>query len=96
MSPVEDGRTLGKKAMKIRLVPHGDIELWCATVMKRVVLFRDVLVTVGIPVKNLAAAIPGFAAGLFILSDKPPQQGLRDEMEEFGGREPRTTLVFRT
>jgi hypothetical protein len=20
--------------MKIRLVPHGDIELWCATVMK--------------------------------------------------------------
>jgi hypothetical protein len=82
--------------MKIRLVPHGDIELWCATMMKRVVLFRDVLVTVGIPVKNLATAIPGFAAGLFILSDRPPQQGLRGKMEESGGREPRTTLVFRT
>jgi hypothetical protein len=82
--------------MKIRLVPHGDIELWCATVMKRAVLFRDVPVTVGIPVKNLATTIPGFAARLFILSDKPPQQGLRGKMEESGGREPRTTLVFRT
>jgi hypothetical protein len=61
--------------MKIRLVLHSDIELWCATVMKLVVLFRDLLVTVGIPVKKLAAVIPGFAVGLFILADRPSSRG---------------------
>ncbi|MDP9848227.1 hypothetical protein [Streptosporangium lutulentum] len=82
--------------MKIRLVPYGDIELRCGAVMKRVVLFRGVPVTVGIPVKKLSVAIPGSAAGLFILADKAPQQGLRGKVEEPGGLEPGATLVFRT
>ncbi|MFC7646863.1 hypothetical protein ACFQX6_44695 [Streptosporangium lutulentum] len=52
--------------------------------------------TVGIPVKKLSVAIPGSAAGLFILADKAPQQGLRGKVEEPGGLEPGATLVFRT
>jgi hypothetical protein len=61
-----------------------------------VVLFRGVLVTVGIPVENLSAAISGSEAGLFILVDKPSQQGLHGKVGESGGLEPGTRLVFRT
>jgi hypothetical protein len=82
--------------MKIRLVPRGDIELRRVAVMKQEVLFRGVPVTVGIPVKNLSTEIPGIAARLFVLTDRPSQQGLHDKMGELSGREPVAGLVFRT
>jgi hypothetical protein len=82
--------------MKIRLVPRGDIELRCVAVMKQVVLFRGVLVTVGIPVKNLSTEISGLDAELFVLADSPSHLGLHDKMGESGCWEPRRGLVFRT
>ncbi|GIH98272.1 RDD family protein [Planobispora takensis] len=73
------GRTLGKKAMGIRLVPYGGGVPWLVGLAKRSVVFPGVLLVEGIPVLNVAMAVFGFVVGLSILLDKPLQRGLHDK-----------------
>ncbi|MBG0826750.1 RDD family protein [Planomonospora sp. ID67723] len=79
-SHARSGRTAGKKAMGIRVVPYGAAAPAPSALMKRAVLCPGVLLASGIPLLNLPAAVLGFAAGLFILLDRPLQQGLHDKL----------------
>ncbi|WP_344856707.1 RDD family protein [Planomonospora alba] len=72
------GRTLGKKLMRIRLVPYGGASLDRAGLMRRAALYPGLLLTAGIPLVNVPAALFGSAAALFILVDKPLQRGIHD------------------
>ncbi|MFC4057286.1 RDD family protein [Planomonospora corallina] len=72
------GRTFGKKLLRIRLTPYGGAVLDRTGLMRRAALFPGVLLTAGIPVVNLGAALFGSVAALFILIDKPFQRGLHD------------------
>ncbi|GIH75570.1 hypothetical protein Plo01_19990 [Planobispora longispora] len=73
------GRTLGKKVMRIRVVPCGTAPQ-PGGLLKRAVLYPGVLLTVGIPVLNLPAAVFGFAMGLSILLDGPLLRGFHDRV----------------
>ncbi|MFI6456904.1 hypothetical protein ACIBF6_35755 [Streptosporangium amethystogenes] len=53
------GRTLGKKALKIRLVPQACVASAATRVMKRAALHPDVLPTVDILVMNPPVVISG-------------------------------------
>ncbi|GGS75538.1 hypothetical protein GCM10010156_37950 [Planobispora rosea] len=73
------GRTLGKKVMGIRVVPCGAAPE-PGGLLKRAVLYPGVLLTVGIPVLNLPAAVFGFLMGLSILLDGPLLRGFHDRV----------------
>ncbi|WP_449060513.1 RDD family protein [Planomonospora algeriensis] len=75
-----DGRTVGKKLMRIRLAPYGGADRGRAGLMRRAALYPGVLLTAGIPVVDLLAAVLGFAGALFILMDKPLQRGPHDRL----------------
>ncbi|MBG0814520.1 RDD family protein [Planomonospora sp. ID82291] len=75
-----DGRTIGKKLMRIRLAPYGGADPGRAGLMGRAALYPGVLLTAGIPAVNLLAAVLGFAGALFILMDKPLQRGPHDRL----------------
>jgi uncharacterized RDD family membrane protein YckC len=73
------GRTLGKRLLRIELVPVAGGVLTTAAVLKRAVVLPGSMAAMGIPVLNLLAGVFVFAVGLFILIDKPCQQGLHDK-----------------
>ncbi|WP_315967788.1 RDD family protein [Planotetraspora sp. A-T 1434] len=76
----KDGQTIGKKVMKIKLAGVGGAPLDSSAVMKRSVLYPGVFALYGIPVVGFLAGAFAFVTGLFILIDKPLQQGLHDKV----------------
>ncbi|MEZ0077003.1 RDD family protein [Planotetraspora sp. GP83] len=76
----KDGQTIGKKVMKIKVVGVGGAPLDSSALMKRSALYPGVLALYGIPVLYYLAGAFAFVTGLFILIDKPLQQGLHDKV----------------
>ncbi|MDF5758937.1 RDD family protein [Spongiactinospora sp. TRM90649] len=74
------GRTLGKHVLRIRLIPADGGVLTTASVVKRAAMLPWPMAVMGIAVLNLLAGMFLFAVGLFILVDKPRQQGLHDKV----------------
>ncbi|MEV0974726.1 RDD family protein [Microtetraspora glauca] len=76
----KDGQTIGKKIMKIQLVALGGGPLDSSVVMRRSAVYPGVFVLYGIPLVGLLASLFALATGVFILVDKPLQQGLHDKV----------------
>ena len=72
------GRTLGKRLLRIELAPVAGGVLTTVSLAKRAALLPGPMTAMGIPALNLLAGVFLFAIGLFILIDKPLQQGLHD------------------
>jgi len=74
------GQTLGKRMLRIVLIPAGGGVLTTTALVKRAVLLPGAMAGMGIAVVNLLAGMLVFAVGLLILIDKPAQQGLHDKL----------------
>ncbi|MFI0420159.1 RDD family protein [Spongiactinospora sp. 9N601] len=74
------GRTLGKHVLRIRLIPAGGGVLTTAALAKRAAMLPGPMAAMDIAVLNLLAGVFLFVVGLFILVDKPSQQGLHDKV----------------
>ncbi|NRQ36087.1 RDD family protein [Nonomuraea sp. NN258] len=73
-----DGRTFGKRIMRIHLVPQEPGGT--AALLKRSLLYPGTAMVMGIPVVNLLAGMLVFGGGLLILMDKPLQRGPHDRL----------------
>ncbi|GGK80109.1 hypothetical protein Sme01_45610 [Sphaerisporangium melleum] len=76
----KDGRTIGKKVMKIRLAGVGGAPLDSAALLKRSAIFPGVMVLYGIPLLGTLAGIFVLVLGVLILTDKPLRQGPHDKV----------------
>ncbi|WP_275410528.1 RDD family protein [Microbispora corallina] len=76
----KDGQTVGKKVMKIRVLPRDGGALDSSALLKRSLLYPGVLALYGIPVVSWLAAIFVLVTAILIITDKPLQQGLHDKI----------------